>query len=576
MAGYIRSLIFIAALAIVAGCEDMLEPKADSTYSSEDTWRLSEKARGVLYNAYAAITNKVDMYDDNFLDCATSDAVTNDFESDVYALAYGSVTSASNPLDIWNTAYAQFKNIHLFLENGLNDNVRYSVVSDDVDLKYKRKYKGEAFFLRAWWGWQLLRLYGGKTSSGEVLGYPIVLNSSDGYDMKARDTYEDCVERIIEDLDSALVYLPEKYTGNDPITGTSGQGRASGNAALALKAIVYLFAASDAYQPDGITEGERRFKWIRTVYAADVAMSHIGKTKPLSSASFGGNSNNVDSEFLLAMSTGNSSDFESRNYVTSYYGRAITNPSQNLADAFPMANGYPITDSRSGYDGNNPYEGRDPRFYLNFYYNGAAFQSRTIDIFEGGIDSITSDERNTRTGYYLRKWIVETCNLTPGNAVSAHRYNPLIRKTEVYMAFAEAANQIWGPYGTDPKYVPSGRTAYSVMQELREGAGITGHEYMTEVADAGKEAFDAFIMNERRIEFSFENRRWFDLRRNMMLDEMSEPVRGVDVTKTDDGGFRYEEKIVEDRHFEDPKYVYSPIPYGEIAKNPLLEQNVGW
>ena len=55
MAGYIRSLIFIAALAIVAGCEDMLEPKADSTYSSEDTWRLSEKARGVLYNAYAAM-----------------------------------------------------------------------------------------------------------------------------------------------------------------------------------------------------------------------------------------------------------------------------------------------------------------------------------------------------------------------------------------------------------------------------------------------------------------------------------------------------------------------------------------
>lgn len=37
------------------------------------------------------------------------------------------------------------------------------------------------------------------------------------------------------------------------------------------------------------------------------------------------------------------------------------NPSQNLVDIFPMANGYPINDAASGYDANNPYAGRDPR-----------------------------------------------------------------------------------------------------------------------------------------------------------------------------------------------------------------------
>lgn len=567
-------IISIASILSIYSCDDMLQPKIDNTYPSEETWRLPDKARGVLYNAYAAMGTRINAYDYNFLDCATDDAITNDYASDIYRLSTGALSPSYNPLDIWNTAYAQFKNIHLFIENGLSDSIKYSVVSDDIDLKYKNKYKGEAYFLRAWWGWQLLKNYGGKVYNGEILGYPIVLSSIDGNTALPRNSYEDCVEQIIADLDTALVYLPMSYSGNDPITGVSGQGRASGNAALVLKAIVYLYAASDAYQPDGTTEGERKFKWIRAAYAADQAIRKIGQPNILKEADFGGASNSIPNEFLLAMSTGNTSDFEKRNFAPYYYGSAMTNPTQNLAEAFPMKNGYPVNDLRSGFDKDNPFEGRDPRFYLNFYYNGASFKNSSIETFAKGRDSYETDARATRTGYYLRKWIVENVSMAPGATVTAYRYYPLIRKTEVWFAFIEAANQAWGPYGSDPVY-SQGRTAYDALLTLRKSLGMNDSEYLQEVADKGTDAFDDLIMNERRIEFSFENHRYYDLRRRMRMEEMSGPVYGLKIKK-EGTLFSYEKVVVGERNFDDEKYIYAPIPYQEIIKNPNMIQNIGW
>lgn len=572
-----RSVFYIFFFALLlTGCEDFMQPKIDNSYPSSDTWRLPEKARGVLYNAYAAMGGRINAYDGNFLDCATDDAVTNDYASDVAKLAMGAMSPSYNPTDVWKTAYSQFKNIHLFLENGLTDSIKYSVVSEDVDLRYKKKYKGEAYFLRAWWGWQLLKNYGGKVASGEVLGYPIVLSSEDGYEVKPRNTYEECVEQIINDLDTAIVYLPLNYSGgDDPISGSTGRGRASGYASMVLKSIVYLYAASDAYQPDGITEGERHFKWIRAAYAADQAIrSGIWQPNYMDASCFGGANNSVPNEFMIAMSTGNNSELEEQNYVPYFYGKAYTNPSLNLAEAFPMANGYPIADSRSGYDKDEPFKDRDPRFYLTFYYNGAPFKDRTIEAYEGGRDSYSSDQRATRTGFYLRKWMVESVSMEPGATVTAYRYYPLLRKTELWYAFIEAANKAWGPYGSDPVY-SQGRTAFDAMKTIRKGIGITDHGYLTEVADKGTEAFDEFVMNERRLEFAFENQRYYDLRRRQELSRMDPVVYGLDIQRTADG-FTYTKKEVEQRLLGNDRYTYSPIPYEEMVKNPLMEQNIGW
>lgn len=567
-------ITFVGLLVMLmsSGCEDMLQPKIDNSYSSEDTWRLPDKARGVLYNAYAAMGTSIDAYGNNFLDCATADALTNDYNSEIRKLANGEISPNFNPIDVWEMAYAQFKNIHLFLENGLGDGIKYSVSSDEVDEKYKRKYKGEAYFLRAWWGWQLLKVYGGKVATGEVLGYPIVLDSSQGYEALPRNTYDECVEQIVADLDTSMVYLPLTYAGADPIIGSTGLGRASGYAAMTLKSIVYLYAASDAYQDDGTTYGERKYKWERAAYVADQTIeSGLGQPNYLNVAAFGGESSSMPAEFLLGLSSGNNSNLEQRNFPPYYYGSAFTNPSHSLAKCYPMANGFPIDDERSLYDPAEPFKGRDPRFYLTFYHNESAFKDSKIFTFAGGRDSYEADIRATKTGYYLRKWMVESVSMKPGYGVTSYHFYPLIRKTELWYVFVEAANQAWGPKGTG---LGVKRSALEALQILRKGAGISNDEYINEVADKGVDAFDALVMNERRIEFAFENHRYFDMRRRMRVDDMSEPVLGL-YMEPYATSIRYSEKYLESRNFS-RKTLYNPIPYKELQKNPYLKQNIGW
>src|SRR6185295_10846795 len=61
---------------------------------------------------------------------------------------------------------------------------------------------------------------------------------------------------------------------------------------------------------------------------------------------------------------------EQNNFPPTLYGNGRVNPTQNLVDAFPMANGYPITDPGSGYVTTNPYNGRDPRLKNYILVNG--------------------------------------------------------------------------------------------------------------------------------------------------------------------------------------------------------------
>src|SRR5699024_7731373 len=127
-------------------------------------------------------------------------------------------------------------------------------------------------------------------------------------------------------------------------------------------------------------------------------------------------------------------------------------PTQDLVDAYEMANGQipilgyeddehliPKVNPESGYDENNPYKNRDPRFYATVFYNGAHKSSTASDLVEtfvGGADEISSsNRRNTRTGYYLKKYFNPNSRL--GNV--ADGYTRLFRLAEVYLNFAESA-----------------------------------------------------------------------------------------------------------------------------------------
>ena len=163
-------------------------------------------------------------------------------------------------------------------------------------------------------------------------------------------------------------------------------------------------------------------------------------------------------------------NIERDNYPPTLFGSGRINPTQNLVDAFPMANGYPIDHPESGYDPNNPYAGRDPRLDLYILRNGgtAGHQNAVITTAADGTnnDALNRVETSTRTGYYMKKLLVQSANADPSVETSVWRYKPFIRYTEIFLGYAEAANEAWGPNGTGSH----GYSAYDVIKAIRQRA----------------------------------------------------------------------------------------------------------
>src|SRR5690606_38312271 len=145
----------------------------------------------------------------------------------------------------------------------------------------------------------------------------------------------------------------------------------------------------------------------------------------------------------------NNGDVEAQNFPPSLFGNGLTNPTQNLVDAFPMADGYPIGHGSSTYNSNNPYAGRDPRLAKYIIYNGSRAGAGNQLILTGSgsgtDDALNARATSTRTGYYMKKRLRMDVNRNPNSTVGKNHYNPRIRYTEIYLAYAEAANEAWGP-----------------------------------------------------------------------------------------------------------------------------------
>lgn len=590
--------MFSFVISSFSSCQDILDTKKTNEWSSETVWTNPDMAQAVLTQVYSDLMYVPDHYEENFLDAATDNALTRSYGSKVYRASMGAFSRSTNPLGNWSDMYDKIQTINLFLSNGLGNQILYNRTDPATDKAIKIRLEGEAYFLRAYCSFKLLQMYGGRTDDGEVLGYPITIEfigdkeTANPTNFK-RNTYEECVKQIVSDCDEAFKRLPLTYTGDDVVTGSSKIGRACGLAADALKSRVLLYAASPAYQSQEVVEitGMGSFKvlnedvyikgWEKAALFANEVLKDDGinynfvamKAKDLADA--GSETNPGD--FIFRSYMGLVHGIESRHYPPFYLGNAKTIPSHNLAKAFPAKNGYPIDDNRSGYDKSNPYNlQRDNRFYMNLYYHGCKFGAYDsyIDVSEGGKDSESFHIYASRSGYYLSKFLSTTQKdmLNPIQPLDSRHFNPLLRKTEIWLNYAEAANEAWGPYGKgkDCKY-----SAYDVIKIVREqSGGITDTDYLDEIAQEGKDSFRKLIQNERRIEFSFEDQRFWDLRRCLL--PLNTPIEGMYVTRNNDGTFNYEVKELESRPLDNIRYYYMPLPNDELLKNPNLKNNMGW
>lgn len=576
--------VLVLLAAVFAGCKKELSPLDDNHRTLENIYSDPYFAEGVLMNAYSRLpTNGY-----SFSEVATDDAVTNDKFSNFLTMATGSWSAANNPMDQWNNGYSAIMYLNLFLQEV--DTVNWSPVNKDVRVLFRDRLKGEAYGLRGLFLLNLLQAHAGYSAGGELLGVPVitdVLEPNSDF-KKPRNTFDQCMTQIYSDLAEAEKYLPldyqnigsasqlpAKYSGMavadyNRVFGDYNRQRVTARIVKGIRAKAALLAASPAYNTQG-----NATKWEDAANAAGNVLDLIGGVSGLDPK---GNlfytASNVNAinlaggidqkEMLWRGSIGTSNGLEINNFPPTLFGNGRVNPTQNLVDAFPMANGLPITDPASGYVATDPYAGRDPRLKNYILVNGGTMSSKTIWT---KTDNPTNDAVNvlptsTRTGYYLRKLLREDVNANPTSSSVQKHYPVHIRYTEIFLIYAEAANEAWGPDGTGMH----GYSARDVIAAIRKRAGITQPDsYLTAISS--KEDMRQLIRNERRLELSFEGFRFWDLRR--WKERLTEPAKGVIINNNN-----YTVMPVENRQYSDFMY-YGPIPYGEALKA-NLQQNKGW
>ncbi|MBL3657230.1 RagB/SusD family nutrient uptake outer membrane protein [Fulvivirga sediminis] len=576
-------LTYILIMFVFFSCDDMFEPAIQNNRDLTDMYAESEYAQGILLNGYTRIpTNSW-----SFNDVATDDAVSNDVSSDYRRVATGQWAANFDPLSQWANAKAGIQYMNIFL--GEADKVAWAE-NEEVSEMFKNRLKGEAYGLRAMFMYYLLQSHAGWATNGELLGVPIILEAETPYSdfNKNRNSFEACMQQIYSDLNKAEELLPLDYEevkdiadipsqyGNldnyNRVFGEYARLRMTGRIAKAIRAQAALLAASPAYSAGNSTTWREAANYAGEVLALNNGVGGIapnGHTWYTNTDQINDLASGVNPpEILWRSDVAENNDLEQEHFPPTLYGNGRLNPTQNLVNAFPMANGYPINNASSGYNASDPYAGRDPRLTQYVLVNGstAGPGSTTITTAADGNtnDALNRVETSTRTGYYLRKLLRQDVNLNPTTTNTQKHYKARIRYTEIYLAYAEAANEAWGPMGAGDY----GFSAYDVIAAIRQRAGISDPDNYLESIKGDQGAMRELIRNERRLELCFEGFRFWDLRRwNLNLSETADGVR------IEQGNHKLIE--VEDRVYQDYMH-YGPVPYSEILKFDALKQNSGW
>lgn len=580
-------IYFFILTSISLGSCELLEPVDDNHSTGDRIYADPNFAQGLLMTAYVKLpSNSL-----SFNDVATDDAVSSNKVNSYLRMATGQWSAIFNPVNQWANCISAIQSLNQFLT--VIDTVNWKKSVPELQWMYTQRFKGEAYALRAWFQYQLLVTVAGKGANGQMLGIPVFdryLISSDDFNIP-RVGFSESIDHIYADIDKALEYLtmddyrnindqsqlPPGYedvrvVNYNIIFGNETNQRISGRIAKALKARVALLAASPAFADDdpGL--------WGKAAeYAGNLINDLSGVTgldpnghkfylKTLvDKLNVSGGTPVDQKEIVWRSAIAQSNSREKLNFPPSLFGNGDVNPTQNLVDAFPMANGYPINDAASNYDPANPYANRDPRLQLYIAYNGNTISGKQINTgVGGGADAKDSIETSTRTGYYLKKLLVEEVNLNPVSTTSQKHYEVHMRYTELFLICAEAANEAWGPDGTGSL----GFSSRNVIAAIRKRAGIAQPDnYLNAITT--KEAMRELIRNERRIELCFEGFRFWDLRR--WKSDLTESAKGIDINKTSLSVVEVEPRVYNNAFMH-----YGPLPQGEATKYDALIQNAGW
>jgi hypothetical protein len=607
-------LMFVSFIAILTSCnstDDFLNKQPLGDYSETSVWSDPALVQTFVNSMYR-----------NALGFPFSIERLSDYSDESHFTPDWDVTNFNKSLMTqdnllgWEVGWATPHTLH-FRWEPLYANVRrtsifFSKINDvPGDASVISDLKGQAYFLRAWTYFYLTNLYGGVPIITKAYGL------TDEFTV-ARNSYEDCIKYVVGQCDSAIMNLSDTYATDGHVTK---------GAALALKARVLLYAASDLHNPAknsvvtsgfskpdllGYTGGDATARWTAAKNAAkaviDLGKYSLYKASPAATDSVANNfvelftSKGTSEDILLQFFTPKTDeDWDGYNPAlycgpNGYHNWGNNCPLGDLVDDYEMKDG-------SKFDWNNPqhkanpYAKRDARFYATVLYEGVQWRKRPDDalkidpfskiqvghvydasdkMIKAGLDTREGpieDWNGGKTGYYVRKWIDPAIDPQYVKQDVPFKH---IRYAEILMNYAEACIEL----GQDAE----ART-YINMVRKRAGqpelaASLSG--------DALRQAY----RHERRIEFAYEDHRFWDVRRWLIGAAAYHQTSGVDVkyvtTETSVTSYRKadgstygapifsKKEVGGDARAWNNKCYFFPIMRSEMNKNDKLVQNPGY
>lgn len=550
------------------------------------------------------------------------------YSSTMSPILEGTITVSSSEINDFGTSlntnatvpgnnWGKIRQLNTFIQS-----IRKSTLPEGT----KARFEAQARFFRAFRYWDLVRIYG---------GVPLILEPLEGVGQEAKDaallprnTTAECMNQIVADLDYATSNLPGKWA-------SAAWGRITSGAAAALKGRALLYYASPQFNPN-----DQASRW-QAAYDANVKAKQILDANGFGLFQTGGAAayknlwftevNNPEAVMVTEYNNVTTDQTKKNNgwekstrprYLNpTLTGGGSNQPTWELVKAYPMKDGKMPGDATGKYSYSDQlfYKNRDPRFDATIAYNGATWplnnnaNQRIWTYYE---TSSKSTETNfvsgaaSNTGFYTRKAISEGSYTNNDEQYSGLDWIE-IRYAEVLLNLAESAVGINKTGAADE--------GYTGLIAVRKRAGIEAGTNGLYGLDAGMSRSQLFtaILKERQIEFAFEGKRFWDLRRWKLVEstlngtrrnkvritlktgtgiptaaELSNPTNPKyrDVQDLDNMYTNYftvtvnnDPKAVNsttnlDSKFINwqPSYYFFPIPLAAITNNPNLQQNNTW
>ncbi|MBU3856441.1 RagB/SusD family nutrient uptake outer membrane protein [Bacteroides gallinaceum] len=558
-----RILFGLACMSLMVSCAD-LDYHEYTTYDKNYVFTDFDRTAGVVTDIYSFLDS----------DIPTDGSLCSACDESEYAWSWSSVFgytdgrwSPSNPYSRWD--FAGIRRANFFLTEYVNADFSELKYDKDYEAEMKRfnRYPYEVRFLRAYFYFNLARAYGDVPLITKVL-------TEDEANQVTRTPVAEVFDFIVKECDAILEadQLPVRYSDlvGDAANGSSTDGgRVTKQAVMALKARTLLYWASPLFNKEN-NSGLWRQAAQANKDVIDFCTANgisLGKYSEI-----WGTNNWQAGEMIFVRRVGDMNWPETTNFpVGMENGNSGNCPTQTLIDAYEMqATGLAWDEPGSGYDQTDPYAGRDPRLAMTIAVNGDKWPDTNpnpLETYQGGRNGLPLAGA-TPTGYYLKKYLDKTIDISTSTGSGSTRHNWVTyRLGEFYLNYAEAVfNYLGSADATDGTFTMSAVDAVNVVRS-RSDVNMPGFP-----TGLSNDEFTEKYRRERMVELAFEGHRFWDVRR--WKDGASQrSIIEMQITKNGD---RYTyNRVPKSRYWDDKMYLF-PIPDSEIRKNPNLTQNPGW